>query len=153
MIYDIKNQESHYSYDDLLELARKYCKEFILVIRSDLSMKAGENAEKILNELKPHLIYEDYSNSWPGTEILGYAEINYYNLNTETIDILKKYSWGLLSWILPALPEDLCFFKDHNTPWLVSITHEREFYFVNPSKEELESIKRIGIKLRRGLRG
>lgn len=36
------------------------------------------------------------------------------------------------------------------SPWLVNITHEREFYFVNPSKAELGSTKQIGIKLRRG---
>jgi hypothetical protein len=149
MLYLIQNDKCYYKYDDLLELTRKYCKQFILVMRSDLSMKAGENAKKILSELKPHLTYEDYSNSWGGTTISGYTEINYYNLNKETIEILKKYSWGLLNWVHPNLPEDLCFFKDHNTPWLLSITHERDFYFVNPSKEELESIKQIGIKLRR----
>ena len=111
MIYGIDYEESHCLYNDLLELTRKYCEEFILVVRSDLSMKAGESAEKILSELKPYLTYEDYSNSWPGTEILGYAEINYYVLNKETIKILKKYSWDLLNWLLPELPEDLCFFK------------------------------------------
>jgi hypothetical protein len=147
MLYLIQNDKCYYKYDDLLELARKYCKEFILVVRSDLSMKAGENAKTVLSELKPYLIYEDYSNTWPGTKIQGYDEINYYALNKETIEIIKKYSWGLLSWILPKLPEDLCFFKDHNTPWLVSITHEKDFYFDNPTKEEIEDIKEIGIKL------
>jgi hypothetical protein len=47
-----------------------------------------------------------------------------YILNKETIDITKKYSWGLLSWVLPKLPgasRRFVFFRDHNTPWLVRI--------------------------------
>ena len=75
MLYLIQNDKCYYKYDDLLELTRKYCKEFILVMRSDLSMKAGENAKKILSELKPHLTYEDYSNSWGGTGIFKYASL------------------------------------------------------------------------------
>jgi len=144
--YYIENTVQYYMYEALLRLAQKYCKEFLLVVRT--SMKTEEYAKKILSELQPYLTYEDYDSSWPGTEITGFAEINHYKLNDETISILKKYSSGLKSWILPVLPEDLCFMKDRDTAWMVSITHEMEFYFVDPSQEELDSIRRIGIQLR-----
>lgn len=146
MLYYIENTVQYYMYEALLRLAQKYCKEFLLVLRT--SLRQGSYAKNILAELKPYLTYEDYDSSWPGTEITGFAEINRYTLNYDTVSILTKYSSGLKSWMLPVLPEDLCFMKDRDTPWMVSTTHEGEFYFVDPSQEELEELKQIGIKVK-----
>lgn len=143
MRYIIKNQPTNISYFNLLDFLRAVSKKFMLVKRDQL--KFDKNVELLFNELNPNLIKKEYSNKWPGTELLGKknsAEIFYYKVNDDTIKILKKYSANLFDWLAPMLPEDIAFYREDGTTILWSITHEKE-YWLDLYENEVQIIKQV----------
>ena len=60
-----------------------------------------------------------------------------YDFVDGSADILVKAADGLFDWLEPRLPEDLCLLRSDGSPWLVTITHERDAYFVMSREEGL----------------
>lgn len=116
------------TYKTLLSYASTQCNVFILVVRPD--MKLSQSGQTVLDSLKPYLIKKIESKEWPGTIIYSTipALIYYYTINEASIKIIQNAVNRLFSWIQPSYPEDLCFLKDDSTPWLVTITHEKDAY-------------------------
>lgn len=123
----------------------KYSDSFFIVIRNDFiqgpySEPLSENIDKILKELEKHKIKSEKTNSW-SLNFIGnedgvnddmdfLPELKYYNANNETKNILLKYSTSLYDWILPNLPEDLCFLKDDKYI-LASVSHNKDAIISN----------------------
>ena len=107
----------------LLNIARDYCKYFIIVSRSDNI----ESQSKLLEYLKPYLFAEGQKKKWPGTELLcnDYACSYKYMFNDLSCQILKKY----LSDYFDAF-EDISLLREDGKPWFLSITHEKDAYFI-----------------------
>ncbi|AET67829.1 hypothetical protein Desor_2227 [Desulfosporosinus orientis DSM 765] len=130
-------------YRDVIDKAFKYCDEFILVVRKDLSLSS--QAKLVLSSLSNSLIEISEQFEWPGTMLGGgeSAIVNYFKTDNHAKKILKEVSNSLHSWVQPDLPEDLSFIKGNNL-WLVNTSHESESYFVTEEKEDLEEI--LGIR-------
>lgn len=144
MIGDIPKEKE---YDELIDLAARVCKEFILVKRPSLHL--NKTAENLLNELKPFLVEIKKQQSWPGTELLrGYGVVYYYKLNEVSKELLKKHCRSLYMWRQPILLEDLCFLKEGRKPWLNNVCHEKFSWITNETDDEIAMLKSIkGIKL------
>lgn len=128
------------TYRDLVDLASSHCSKFILVKRSEIN----SSCDKVLEELKPYLIGSEEKDNWPGTMLLDKtAIVNSYLINAESKELLKKYAQGLFSWVHPSLPEDLCFLKKDETPWLITIAHEYTGWIESGTVEEIEKLKLI----------
>jgi hypothetical protein len=136
MKYVFKSLPKDSFYYELLDFLKIISTEFILVMREEIEF--DENAGSLLNDLSLNLLKKRYSSEWPGTRLLGghRAEIFYYKVNDDTVNILKKYSISLFDWLAPRLPEDLTFFRKDGTLILGSIVHERD-YWSDFTKDEL----------------
>ena len=129
-------------YKDLLDLAFSVCDEFILVVRSSISI--FNNVTDVLEKLYPFLKEKKEQSEWPGTKYFGKKSVivYYYKTDEEAKRILLKFSNSLHSWVQPNLPEDLCFLKNQK-PWLINTAHERASYFDTDDKDEIEKIMNV----------
>jgi hypothetical protein len=120
---DLRKENYDYLIDCALENGKcRFC--FLIVRKAEFLNPSGQDAIQLL---KPYLIDVQTVSDWPGTKLLwDTANLYKYNFCFELADLLKKISRGILDWKLPDLPEDLCFMIDENTPWMFSITHERD---------------------------
>jgi hypothetical protein len=88
-------------------------------------------ATEFIQAAQPFLIKEEETDEWFGTKLLGdKAWVYTFRLCPEAITLVAEASLALFSWLQPDLPEDLCFVRFDGTPWLVSISHERDGYFL-----------------------
>lgn len=125
------------AYSRLIDFAQKQCVKFSLVWRDDLGNKRHEN--EIAQKLEPYIIADTISSKWPGTEIFGAsANVCFYKLNSETINILKKAE-RLYQWQSPDFPEDLAFYGKNGNLWLASIAHEHMAWLYSESIPEPET--------------
>ncbi|MFH1775938.1 MAG: hypothetical protein ABH952_00010 [Candidatus Omnitrophota bacterium] len=119
---EIKKELTKETYSTLIDFGLNNCTSFPLVWRYKLDF--DENAKSIEQNLKDHLIKEEYTNEWPGTKIIGSkAKVRFYKFNSGTVTILKKIS-SLYKWISPSAPEDLAFYLKDDLCLLESISHE-----------------------------
>ncbi len=135
--WDLLDEPAPAEYQSLLALATRYCREFSLVVQA--SPPLGVSGRAVLDRLRPFLVAERSASEWPGTQLLdGVATVYRFRLTLESAELLGRCSPGLFSWIQPDLPEDLCLFRSDSTPWLVTIGHERDAYFViSPDEREI----------------
>ncbi len=56
------------------------------------------------------------------------ATVYGYRWVPETLRMTLAASRSLQDWLHPDLPEDLCLLRQDGEPWLVSVTHEGDFY-------------------------
>src|SRR5579875_897363 len=127
--YTLIQEPAQQVYYHILEYALKQVQIGLFVVRPDMPLSTqGTN---LIEELKPFIQKQIVSDEWPGTRLLtGNAIVYYFVYNRETLAILKKASDRLYQWLQPDLPEDLCLLKSYNKPWLVSISHEKDAYFI-----------------------
>jgi hypothetical protein len=150
-IYNFLEEPTFRKYRILIDYSTRYCDTFLLVIQDPDWFELS--AWDMLSRLGPFLKEKFLSLEWPGT-ILGNGDISKsdhgdntstgptiykYYLNKETAEILKNATHGLYSWIQPNLPEDLSLLRPDGSPWLVSITHERDGY-LELSTDEKEQL-------------
>lgn len=116
----------------------KTCKSFSLICRDEvLSNKEND----FLVKLNSHLIKKEKISAWPGTVLSGgKALICYYYLNEETLEILQTVE-SLFNFLSPDYPEDPCFYKGDGSPYLITISHEKDLYF-NVKAEEMEFLSK-----------
>lgn len=115
-------------YRELLEIAQLHCRQFLCVVRPSLDL--SEQAAAFLARCQPYLLLKTARSEWPGTQLLeDVATIYTFELGDYTASLLREAADGLQSWLQPDLPEDLCLLRANGTPWLVSITHEGDYYF------------------------
>jgi len=136
-------------YKGLLELSLNYCAYFSLVQRRCVDLEAS--AHRVFSHLKSAIVSEQETSEWPGTRLIDdTAVMRVYVLNSVTEVVLATEASSLFDWIQPSLPEDLCLRRADMSPWLVTISHEHDAYFVTNS-DEIEMIRRLGIRVERDL--
>jgi predicted RNase H-like HicB family nuclease len=150
-IYDSNISGDNFSrlLDDMLQKADS----FSFVVRYDI----GSSAESIIlieqakQALSAHLLKHKKTNEWLSTKVYGSkkkAEIFYYSVNKESIDIIRGYSTSLFDWgdaklREPELPDDLTFYKNFqkNQPLLYGSGHENWFAVEQLDKEHFNTWK------------
>ena len=126
-------------YRRLLTAALEWCTHSYLVVRPELQMETG--AQLLLSQLQPHLESQVDTQAWPGTELLGVsvATVYTYRLNETVLAALLGATSSLFDWRQPELPEDLGLTVG-GTPWLVSISHERDAW-INATAEQIATLR------------
>lgn len=133
MICTITQEPRDDLYRATIDLATDVCSTFLLVLRSaNLNLRG----RSVLESLGPKLIKEENASEWPGTRLKrDRARVFYFSLDAESSRLLKGAANGLYEWLQPNLPEDLCFLKSDESPYLVTISHENDSYLVLSSEE------------------
>lgn len=139
VLSDVKGKE----FKKLLNYANGVCAEFSLVIEI-LPEKITQTMKEVLDELSPFLV-QIIPGGDPNIKNLSWngLPVHYYKLNKTTVNILKKHSNSLYSWLFPVLPQDLCFYKLGRIPWLINISHEQETYSYCITDEEIKELSKI----------
>ena len=101
--------------------------------------------ECVLEPLRDDILSRRDVTEWPGTHPLSgkTVELVEFRLAPESLEYLSRIARGLYSWKFSALPEDLHFIRHDGTPWLVSIAHERDAYFVIDETEQTELVQAL----------
>jgi hypothetical protein len=135
--YNLLKEPTGNAYSELITFALEHCTSFIFVIRHSIPL--DDSSAKIINKLQPFLIQKTEKSEWPGTKLLnGTATVFQYKLTTETASLLINFVKNIFSWIQPDFPEDLSFIRENGNPWLVTISHEKDAYFLLSHKEKEE---------------
>jgi hypothetical protein len=136
---DFKASPSGPTYTALLECSLRFATRLMLVVRASIPLDASAN--ELLNDLKDYLLSTEDRSKWPGTQLLqGRAQVYTFRLNEQVLSILSKAANGLFEWQQPGLPEDPALLREDGSPWLTTISHERDA-FVTMSLEELAELK------------
>jgi hypothetical protein len=141
-IYNFQFEPREENYYRLLNLALEFCDRLLLVERSSipLSLLGKEFAQR----LNGFLIETMNGDEWPGTKLLDEkAVIRVFKFNLDSLEILKSFTCGLYDWVQPELLEDLCLLRSDGTPWLVSISHEKDGYFELTECEKNQVIEKF----------
>ena len=128
VIYDLIEEPRGEIYRKLVDCALIYCDVVLLVVPGS---KPTKSTLETLERLSPFLSRKSEESEWPGTKLLGAgagATVYYYRFTSESAAVLKNITSSLYSWCQPKLPEDLCFLRIDQSPWLVSIAHEQDSY-------------------------
>ena len=123
-------------YRELLEFGCVTSSRASLVVR-DPDIDAGASIDAILATLRPFEVSKDQVREWPGTQLLrGTAVLYSYATSAGLCSLLGSLRPGLLDWIHPEAPEDLCFVRETGEPILVSISHENDSYLLLTESEK-----------------
>jgi hypothetical protein len=142
-VYSVLVEPSGELYTALLDYALLECKYFILVTE-ERDKQLNIRGKKILAELSRYMYRREVKSEWPGTVLLsGTAVVITYYYVQESAEILKKNATSLYQWQIPDLPDDLCLLREDESPWLVTIAHESDSYFVLDRLEILQLQKAI----------
>jgi hypothetical protein len=116
-------------YSKLLDYALTRCSLAYFVVRPDMAL--SEQGKALLRDLEPHMRNKVNANEWPGTQLVdGTAIVHYFIYDAESAEILKKNATRLFEWVQPDLPEDLGLLRSIENPWLITIGHESDGYFL-----------------------
>lgn len=125
--YRVLQEPRGNTYRRLIDYSLRYCHSFLLVVGP--SIPINETGRRVLTSLEPFLLSQTESSEWPGTRLLdGVARVYRFTLSSESATILAQVADSLFSWVQPNLPEDLCLNRCDGSPFLVTISHEKDAY-------------------------
>jgi hypothetical protein len=140
--YDLNIDPSRDLYSSLLGFALDICPLALLVVRPEMDLM--ESGQRVLDSLEPYIESKVKSTQWPGTEIFdAEADLLYFRLEGSSVTVLQSATDHLFGWCQPDLPEDLCLFRRDRTPWLVTIAHERDGYFLLSEWERRQLLRAL----------
>lgn len=138
--YNILFEPEDSEYLDLLDYAISECAYFHFILRDTIGLSV--NGEEIIKSLSSFLIAKIQTTEWPGTILINSEATLYkYHLNFESATILKRSSTRLFQWQQPNLPEDLCILRADDSPWLVTIAHEKDGFLILSKAEIAHLLK------------
>jgi hypothetical protein len=146
-------------YRQLLAEGARCCDQFLFVdvpepLFREEDSSFGPLAERLVNELAPHLIRVVKEKSWPGTrlgEVPGvnvFARVFTFRLDSQSLEIISRAANNLYAWRPPTLPADLCLIRPDSEPWLVSIAADDEAYLRLARDEAQDLAHRMELELR-----
>lgn len=149
IIWNLAEEPTGEVLHQLLEYALTQCKQFLLVTQET---ELKESGIQVLKNLEPFLLQKSEESQWPGTllcgEGAGGATVYQYKYCPESAAIIKGVARGLYDWLGPDLPEDLCLMRSDGSPWLVTISHEKDAYLELSVEEKDDLIAKVpGLKL------
>lgn len=81
----------------------------------------------LLRELAPFVIADEVVSSWPGTvSAEANAHLARFRVTADSMRLSRDRADALQDWLHPALPEDLCAWRDDGELVLGSTARERE---------------------------
>jgi hypothetical protein len=111
-----------------------------LIIRSPL-MRLTERADAVLATLQPFWLESEQVTSWPGTQLAGDRTSlrNLYQLNNESLVLLRRAATALSDWVNPQLPEDLHLLRADGSTVLGTVAQEEDAW-VELTQEEVHQV-------------
>jgi hypothetical protein len=136
--YSLTQEPSQFTYERILDFSLNLSSRMLLVIGK--SMESSDKCNQVIVNLDKYLLEKKESSEWPGTILYAEtASVRTYSYNKELIGVVKSITASLYEWNLPDLPEDFCLLRDESTPWLVTISHEKDGYFY-ATQSEIDSL-------------
>lgn len=127
--YTLLGELSGNKYHKLLNYAIADCSYALLVLRDSRELDSG--AIRFIKRLSPFLYKEERTTEWPGTILFNHeATVFQYYFMDEFVAILNQSVSSLYEWQQPGFPEDLCLLRKDGSPWFVTISHEKDSYFL-----------------------
>lgn len=132
-------------YRDLIRIAPRWADRGGLVFQNLGDATYPSRMDCVLEPLRDDILSRRAVTEWPGTQLFSGEEVELveFRLVPECLEYLSRIARGLYSWEFPALPEDLHFMRHDGTPWLGSIAHERDAYFVIDETEQSELVQAL----------
>jgi hypothetical protein len=138
----ILNEPVGETYQQLINAALGRADTLLLVTRH--SQPLNTSAIGILDELRPFTISVSQESEWPGTRLYDHTATVYkMRFCPEVVEIMKRAANCLFDWVRPGLPEDPCLLRSDGTPWLVTISHERDAYMCLTTDERAELLSLV----------
>lgn len=126
-------------YAELLRFGATVCNSIQMVVQHGL----GTQEIELLAQLEPWRSARNCSNRWPGTTLLkGTAELHIFVFEPSSIDVILTHTDRLFQWLQPEFPEDPSLLRPNGTPWLTTISHERDGY-LSMDDRELRDLQRL----------
>src|SRR5438132_5546079 len=128
------------TYRQLLRPGLDFASRGILVLPSN--ELPGETGRQSLGKLNLQILEVVEQSEWPGTQLLeGTSTVFHFAFDYRAYEALSSAVSSLYDWIWPMMPEDLCLSRADETPWLISIAHERDAWLaLHPG--EFEDLQR-----------
>lgn len=137
IMHDILEEPYGTLYNRLLTIATYECRIALLVIRESLPCLSAL-CNVALTQLRPYLISEGQAIEWPGTSLIDHsATVLRYRYTPSSVSQFQLLSDHLYGWQYPDLPEDLCLLRADESPFLVTIAHERDSYLLLTPEEHI----------------
>ena len=124
LYYDILSEPVGATYERLLAFAIFRSDSFGLVVGAVSGCSPTEQYQEILRKLEPYLLETRETDSWPGTQVFGFAvQLLRYVSVPEVLPTLLSVN-GLYRWQSPDAPDDLHFYTGAGECWLANTAHE-----------------------------
>jgi len=134
----IQHEPRGLAYKELVSRSLRHADTLLLVTRHSIDI--GPSALETLERLRPFTIGQHEASEWPGTRLFEHTATLYtIRLLPEVAAIMTEKARGLFDWTQPWLPEDPCLLRPDGSPWLVTISHEKDAY-LSLSSEERETL-------------
>ena len=136
-------------YQAIIRYALETCDAFMFVCCYYYNSGIYKREVKpFVKELSPLSIKRRQNSDWPGQRMLWEEvsrryqySIRFYRSDFSAYDLLIRPD-GFYKWGYPHYPEDITFFR-HGYPWLITISHEWDFWIRNPTKEDRLFFQRL----------
>lgn len=133
--FDLLEEPSGEIWQRLLDRSLAVCDFLQLVVHHGQPLDAS--GQDVLRRLHSFLVSDQEEREWPGTILYGHtARVLRFRYTPESMNILSGAADRLYAWVQPGLPEDLALLREDLSPWLASISHERDAYFELAGGEE-----------------
>ena len=134
-------------YKEFLIYAMRGADSFSVVTRISCKQnnkKYEYEHDQILNGIIDLLIERTINaRSWPGTKTNEKGLVlNMYRTSKRASELFCNAP-NLFVWE-NEMPEDICFYKN-GKPWIVTVTHERIVFMIEPTFEEIKSLEKMEI--------
>ena len=131
-IYNLKIDVNSSFYNQLFRMALDFESRMLFVVREKYKIRT-----EILKIIQPHIISIKKTQQWPGTISRG-TSVDLYccQITQDLVDELKILLPTLWSWMNPDFAEDISFVRGDGKSWFISITHEKDCYFILTDDEK-----------------
>jgi hypothetical protein len=137
--YDFLAEPSGATFEGLIRASLTIRGAFQLVTISDWHRRMARGA---LERLSSFQISSQSSTEWPNTTLADAepATVFRYRATDEALATLLSLCDHLYGWVNPDLPQDLCFLRTNDVPWLISTADERIGYLNITEHEKQELV-------------
>jgi hypothetical protein len=112
---------------DATSIVANFCDKFSVIVRDEYN--GSINLSEYLKSLSPFLIKEERTSTWAGNGLGDQiATIRIYKVCEQTLALLNK-PVSLFDFVEPMYPEDVCFYREDGSTFLITSAEEQDLYF------------------------
>ncbi len=131
-IYNLSIEINIDLYKRILLFAAQLKSRIVFIIREP--EKINKEFFKLMENEK--LLFFRNTKEWPGTISLKEYSLYCYEFDEGSVCRITGLVPELWDWISPDFPEDISFLRTNGKPWFISITHEKDCYFILDESEK-----------------